>query len=99
MYKNVKMNELEQAIKEGSAHIIDCRETYEYEEGHIPSSINTPTSEFLNYMHLIDKNKHYYIICLTGARSQMVSKYLDNQGYQVSNVLGGMIVYRGEIEE
>jgi rhodanese-related sulfurtransferase len=50
-------------------------------------------------MHLIDKNEHYYIICLTGARSQMVAKFLDQQGYQVTNILGGLIVYRGELEE
>jgi rhodanese-related sulfurtransferase len=99
MVKNVRMNELEQALKAGTASVIDCRETYEFEEGHIPGAINTPTSEFMNYVHLIDKSKHHFIICLTGARSQMVARYLDNQGYQVSNVLGGMIVYHGDIEE
>ncbi|TNF08461.1 MAG: rhodanese-like domain-containing protein [Bacillota bacterium] len=99
MFKNVKMSEFEQALKSGNAHILDVRELYEYEEGHVPGSINVPTSEFLKHMHLIEKDKHYYIICLTGSRSQMVARYLDQQGYQVSNVLGGIIVYRGEIEE
>lgn len=99
MFKNVKMNEFEQALKNGDANVLDVRELYEYEEGHVPGSINVPTSEFLKYMHLIDKDKHYYIICLTGSRSLMVARYLDQQGYQVSNVLGGIIVYRGEIEE
>lgn len=98
MFKNVKMQELETAIQSGQANIIDCREDYEFEEGHIPHAINMPTSEFMKHMRLIDKTKHYYVICLTGARSQMVCKFLDNQGYQVSNVLGGMIVYRGELE-
>jgi rhodanese-related sulfurtransferase len=46
MVKNVRMNELEQALKAGTASVIDCRETYEFEEGHIPGAINTPTSEF-----------------------------------------------------
>lgn len=98
MFKNVKMTELEKAMLEGEVHIIDCREDYEYEEGHIPGAIFVPTSAFVQYMKEIDKNKHYYVVCLTGARSQMVTKYLDNQGYQVTNVLGGMIMYRGELE-
>ena len=99
MFNNVKMNDFEKALNQGNINILDVREEYEYEEGHVPGSINVPTSEFLKHMHLIDKDKHYYIICLTGSRSQMVARYLDQQGYQVSNVLGGMVVYRGEIEE
>lgn len=98
MFKNVKMNDLMQAIQKGEAHIIDCREIYEFEEGHIPHSINMPTSDFLNHVHLIDKDKHYYVICLTGSRSVMVTRYLDHQGYDVSNVMGGIIVYSGDLE-
>ncbi|PKK96714.1 MAG: rhodanese-like domain-containing protein [Tenericutes bacterium HGW-Tenericutes-3] len=98
MFKNVRTKELEIALSEGSAHVIDCREDYEYEEGHVPGAILMPTSDFVSHMHLIDKSKHYYIICLTGSRSQMVARYLDNQGFQVSNVLGGMVSYRGDIE-
>jgi len=98
MFENVEMQVLETAIKEGNANVIDCREVYEYEEGHIPGSINMPTSDFLSHIDKINKEKHYYVICLTGARSQMVARYLGNQGYQVSNVNGGMIMYHGEIE-
>lgn len=99
MYKNVKMNEFENAMSQGDVNVLDVREVYEFEEGHIPNSINVPTSSFMSHMHLIDKSKHYYIICLTGARSQMVTKYLDQQGYDVTNVMGGLIVYQGDIEE
>jgi rhodanese-related sulfurtransferase len=99
MYKNVKMNEFEHAMSQGDVNVLDVREVYEFEEGHVPNSINVPTSSFMNHIHLIDKTKHYYIICLTGARSQMVTKYLDQQGYDVTNVMGGLIVYQGDIEE
>lgn len=98
MFNNVDMQVLEDALKEGNANVIDCREVYEYEEGHIPGSINMPTSDFLSHIDLINKEEHYYVICLTGARSSMVAKYLDNQGYQVSNVNGGMIMYHGDVE-
>jgi rhodanese-related sulfurtransferase len=98
MFKNVEMQILEDALKDGLAKVIDCREVYEYEEGHIPGSINMPTSDFLSHLDLISKQDHYYVICLSGARSQMVANYLDNQGYQVTNVNGGMIMYHGEIE-
>lgn len=98
MFKNIKMSELENLMKSSKIQVIDCREDYEYEEGHIPGAILMPTSNFLAHMNLINKEKEYYVVCLTGARSQMVTKYLSNQGYQVTNVLGGMISYQGEIE-
>jgi rhodanese-related sulfurtransferase len=99
MYKNIKMTELEHAMKNEKVHILDVREIDEFEEGHIPGSINTPISSFMKFVSKLDKTTHYYIVCLTGARSQAVAQYLGNNGYQVSNVLGGMIVYRGVIEE
>jgi len=99
MFKNIKMNEFENIMSKEKINVLDVREVYEYEEGHVPHSINIPTSTFMQHMHLIDKNEHYYIICLTGARSQMVAKFLDQQGYQVTNILGGLIVYRGDLEE
>jgi rhodanese-related sulfurtransferase len=98
MFKNVDAKTLQEKIKSGEAKVIDCREEYEYEEGHIPGSINMPTSNFLKYIKLIDKTNHYYIICLTGSRSHMVARYLDAQGYNVTNVVGGIITYQGPIE-
>jgi rhodanese-related sulfurtransferase len=98
MFNQIKMKALESALKEGKAKVIDCREVYEFEEGHIPGSINMPTSNFLSHLHLIQKETHYYVVCLTGARSSMVARYLDNQGYQVTDVEGGMIMYHGDIE-
>jgi len=98
MFKNIKMSELEKLMQSHKIHIIDCREDDEYEEGHIPGAILMPTSNFVAHMNLINKDTEYYVVCLTGARSQMVARYLDHQGYKVTNVLGGMITYQGEIE-
>lgn len=98
MFNNVNTTELMALIEKGQVKVIDCREAYEYEEGHIPGAILMPTSDFLAHINLINKTEHYYVICLTGARSQMVSKFLDQQGYKVSNVVGGMISYRGQLE-
>jgi rhodanese-related sulfurtransferase len=98
MFKNIRMNELEQIMKKESVQILDVREVDEYQEGHIPGSVNTPISAFMKYVGKLDKATHYYIVCLTGARSQAVAQYMGNNGFLVSNILGGMIVYRGEIE-
>lgn len=98
MFNNINTTELMELVEKGQAKVIDCREAYEYEEGHIPGAILMPTSDFLAHINLINKTEHYYVICLTGARSQMVSKFLGQQGFKVSNVVGGMISYRGQLE-
>lgn len=70
---------IEDALNEGKAKVIDCLEVYVYGEEHIPRSINMPTLDFLSHINLIKKEEHYYVICLKGARSSMVARYLDNQ--------------------
>jgi len=99
MLQTITMMEFEQAIKSKEANIIDVREDYEFAEGHIPHAINMPMSTFLKNVSQIDKTQHYYIICYSGARSEVAARYLDKQGYNVTNVLGGMSVYRGKLAD
>ena len=97
LYKTVMMNDVEQAMKKGPILILDVREIEEYELGHIPGAILAPLSEFMNHMPKVDLTKHYYVVCHSGNRSQVVSDYLSKQGYQVTNVMGGMSSYRGQL--
>ena len=97
MYKTVMMNDLELAMKKGDVDVIDVREPEEYEEGHIPGALLAPISAFLDHIKKIDKTKHYYVVCYSGARSQVVAEYLGKNGFNVTNVMGGMSMYRGKI--
>ncbi|MFA6675910.1 MAG: rhodanese-like domain-containing protein [Bacilli bacterium] len=99
MLQTITMMEFEQVIKHEKVNIIDVREDYEFEEGHIPNAINMPMSTFLKNVSKIDKTQHYYIICYSGARSDVAARYLDKQGYNVTNVLGGMSVYKGKLAD
>jgi rhodanese-related sulfurtransferase len=99
MYQSMMMNELEQLMKKGPVNVLDVREPEEYEEGHIPGAILAPISEFLNHIHKVDKSQHYYVVCYSGARSQVVAEYLGKQGFKVTNVMGGMSMYRGQIKQ
>ncbi|NQD52504.1 rhodanese-like domain-containing protein, partial [Bacillus altitudinis] len=37
-----------------------------------------------------------YIICRSGKRSENVCYFLEDQGYQATNVVGGMLAWTGE---
>jgi rhodanese-related sulfurtransferase len=56
MYKTVMMNDVEQLMKKGEVHVLDVRESEEFEEGHIPGALMTPISEFMKYLPKIDKH-------------------------------------------
>jgi rhodanese-related sulfurtransferase len=76
--------------KIGKINLIDIRESYEYNEGHVPTAENIPMGDIINYPDdYLDKDKEYYIICQSGARSSSVCKQLYDQGYKVINVSGG----------
>ncbi|MDY0214311.1 MAG: rhodanese-like domain-containing protein [Bacilli bacterium] len=93
-FKTVMSNDLLMMIRSGNTlNIIDVRETYEFERGHIPGAINIPLSAF--DLNKLDKSKEYYVVCETGARSIEVAKALAQYGYKIINVMGGTSAYRG----
>jgi len=81
-------------INTNTIQIIDIRENYEYENGHI-NSINIPMDEILQSTHKIDKNKEVIIYCQTGRRAAavvyMLHKYHNINN--VSNLIGGYTSY------
>lgn len=79
--------------------LIDVREVAEYTERHIPTAQNIPLSQLENRFNELDKNLHYYIICQSGRRSALACDLLANQGYQVTNILGGMAEWKGKIAD
>ena len=44
-----------------------------------------------------DKDENYYVMCLSGARSTAACQYLASKGYKVTNVMGGISAWRGEV--
>ncbi|HPY80174.1 MAG TPA: rhodanese-like domain-containing protein [Bacilli bacterium] len=98
MFATITMMEFEQAIANEKPNIIDVREDYEFTEGHIPGAINIPMSTFIKNIDQLEKYSHYYVVCYSGARSDIAARYLDKQGYNATNVLGGMSIYKGPLE-
>lgn len=90
----VNVNDLDNLI--GEVELIDIREPYEYAGGTIESAKNIPMGDLLSETDkYLEKQKTYYIMCQSGARSGRTTKALAKQGYQVINVSGGMGSYAG----
>lgn len=95
--KTIMMNDLEQIMSKGKVNIIDVREKEEFNNGHILGATLIPLSNLQENINKFNRNETYYIVCQSGNRSGMVSQYLDKQGFNVVNVLGGMGAYKGKL--
>ncbi|EOR23198.1 rhodanese-like protein [Niallia nealsonii AAU1] len=47
-------------------------------------------------MHELDKSKEYIMVCRSGARSGQASQFLEDHGFKVINMTGGMLAWEGE---
>lgn len=74
--------------------IIDIRDNYAYNFGHMKKAINIPYYNLLNNSsHFLDKNTIYYLYCETGTKSKELSNKLNLLGYRTYNVIGGYDAY------
>ena len=98
MYKSVGMPEFYQEAKKKQLPIVDVRETDEYARGHIPGAVNFPLSDLGSDFTQLDKNTDYYLVCQSGGRSAMAAEFLSEQGFRVTNVMGGTGSWMGPLE-
>ncbi len=97
-FKNVSAADVKQIMNETDVQVIDVRETYEWAMGHIPVATLIPLQTIPSNMDQLDKDKRIVIVCASGGRSTSASKYLAAQGYNVYNMVGGMMGWTYEVE-
>lgn len=95
--KQISMDKFHQLVNEDQElNIIDVRLEGGFNSNHIEGAVNIPLSTLPNNLNQLDKNKHYYIICQVGASSSQGTQFLQQNGYNVTNVESGMMAYPGE---
>lgn len=91
------IEELKTMLAQG-AKLVDAREEDEFYQVHIPGAINLPLSQIHDHLDKLDPNNHYYLICKAGGRAMKAAQVLDQAGYQVSPVSGGMAEWTGALQ-
>ena len=99
MMKEMTTAELQQLLDQGEQlHLIDVREADEVAEGMIPSAIHIPLGDVPARLGELDKAKAYIIICRSGGRSGRATEFLTEEGYDATNMVGGMLDWAGATE-
>ncbi|MHB9308224.1 rhodanese-like domain-containing protein [Fusobacterium polymorphum] len=88
---DVKAKDVENLLK-NKEFLLDVREEYEYQEGHIKGAVNLPLREILEKKDTLPKNKDIYVYCRSGHRSADAVNFLKSLGFEkVHNIEGGFI--------
>lgn len=96
-FNSINVNDLDSLL--GKINLIDIRENYEHNSGHVPTAKNIPMGELLAQPEkYLDKSKEYHILCQSGGRSSRVCTDLSSRGYKVVNVFGGTGSYIKPLE-
>ncbi|MEL1222965.1 MAG: rhodanese-like domain-containing protein [Candidatus Neomarinimicrobiota bacterium] len=96
---SISSEESQKVISDNNYRFLDVRTDGEYSDGHIPNSIHIPLQDIQSRISEIEKIKDKKIIvyCRSGARSSMASKTLLKEGFDVSNLTGGIMSWKGEV--
>ena len=99
-YEQISGAEAKALMDSESGYIIlDAREQYEYDEGHIPGAILIPYGEIADRAEaeLPDKDQLILVYCRSGRRSKIAAEELVKLGYTNVKEFGGIIDWKYEI--
>lgn len=97
--KTITTAELQAKLEAGEQlNLLDVREVSEMQEGHIPGIVNIPLGLLEFRMNELDRSKPYIVICRSGGRSAQATMFLESQGFDVTNMVGGMLEWNGEVQ-
>lgn len=90
----VRVSDLANAAVSG-ATVIDVREPYEYEAGHVEGALLMPLANTVRLASDLPKDEPVYVVCRSGNRSLVAAQELVEAGFEdVRNVDGGMIAWQ-----
>jgi rhodanese-related sulfurtransferase len=76
-------------LERGEIELIDVRETYEREAGHVPGSRHIELERLASKAETIPKDRTVVFQCRLGARSAMATRAFRAAGWDAHNQIGG----------
>jgi rhodanese-related sulfurtransferase len=71
--------------------VLDVREPYEWDAGHIQASVHVPLAKVMAGQEkgLLDPARPVVVVCRSGNRSELATLMLQARGYEAHNLEGG----------
>ena len=88
--QQVPAGEWEDWLEENDGALLDIREPHEWIQGVLPGAQTISMREIIDRLDEVPADQPLLCICRSGERSQQVANFLMSQGYEASNMAGGM---------
>ena len=85
----VDVTQAARAAEAGEVLLLDVREDDEWAAGHAPAAVHAPMSGLRQ--DSVPRDRPVLVLCRVGGRSAAVAGALEQLGYDVANVAGGML--------
>lgn len=87
-------------IQKPGVQLVDVRTPAEYDSAHIPGAINIDVmaDDFEQNIKVLSKKHTVAVYCRSGRRSKTAAEILAKAGYRVMELNGGILSWRGSLE-
>lgn len=89
--------DVDQYIGKSPYVILDLRNYEDYADGHIQGAVNLPYVFFDDYIKKLPVGRIYILYCHYGSVSMLAGKRMNEAGYNVLSISGGILSYRGRL--
>jgi len=86
------VEDMDERVRDGGL-LLDVRTVGEYRRGHIEGALNIPIDDLRNRIDELPRDRLLLVYCLTGFRSYLACRILDQGGYRTRNLSGGYVLY------
>jgi rhodanese-related sulfurtransferase len=94
---NISPGKAAELHDEEQVAIVDVRENWEYEAGHVPDSILIPLGDLSERIDEVPRDRPVILICRSGNRSGQALRFLESEGFDnVHNLVGGITAWEAQ---
>lgn len=93
--QEMHINEIDE-LMEDDIFLLDVREDFEFELGHIKGATLIPLNEVDERLDELPKDERLYVYCKGGGRSAQAVQLLEHHGFDAVNLAGGFAAYEGK---
>ncbi|WP_110930347.1 rhodanese-like domain-containing protein [Paenibacillus bouchesdurhonensis] len=96
--KEITPQMLSERLKKGEqVKMLDVREPDEWAEGHVRGAKHIPLGQVLERLNELNADEELIVICRSGNRSGLACELLQEKGFNVVNMTGGLLAWEDEL--
>ncbi len=97
LFQNANVEDFSRLADSSGVQILDVRTAEEFAEGHLPNAINIDVKQSSfkeDALKQLDKSRRIAVYCRSGRRSVTAANILVQNGFQVTNLDGGILAWQ-----